>query len=182
MIRGFAYLVLGWLLIAVVGGLADVFSLTVMLPATSAVVITHIAFARTPALPIGLAVGIGLGYIEDLHQGAPVGTLTLAHGLAFLALRWFSRRFHIASWPVRAVASLAAVLLIDLLTFATLALLAEPLGVRREALWSALWSARWHLLATILVAPPVWSLLDRVLALLRLEETPPEHMAWSGKK
>jgi cell shape-determining protein MreD len=182
MIRAFAYVVLGWLLLAVVGGLAEVLELTVMLPATSAVVITHVAFARSPSLPVGLAVGIALGYLEDLHQGAPVGTLTLAYGIAFLALRWFSGRFHIGGLTMRAMASLGAVILIDLLTLAILAALAEPLGLRREALWSSVSAARWHALATLLVAPPVWALLDRAFAVMRLEEATPDHMVWSQRK
>ena len=182
MIRGFAYVVFGWLLLAVVGGLAEVFGITVMLPATSAVVITHVAFARGPTLPIGLAVGIALGYLEDLHQGAPVGTLTLAYGLAFLALRWFSGRFHVGGLPMRAVASLGAIVLVDLLTLGILVALAEPLGLRREALWSSLAAARWHALATLLVAPPVWALLDRAFTVLKLDEAPPDHMAWSQRK
>ena len=182
MIRGFAYVVLGWLLLAVVGGLAEVFGITVMLPATSAVVITHAAFARGLTLPVGLAVAIGLGYLEDLHQGAPVGTLTLAYGVAFLALRWFSGRFHIGGLGMRSVASLGAVILVDLLTLGILFTLAEPFGLRREALWSSMSDARWHALATLLVAPPVWALLDRAFAVMRLEETTPDHMAWSQRK
>jgi cell shape-determining protein MreD len=182
MIRGFAYVVLGWLLLAVVGGLAEVLDLTVMLPATSAVVITHAAFSRAPTLPVGLAVAIGLGYLEDLHQGAPVGTLTLAYALAFLALRWLSGRFHVAGLGMRAAASLGAIVLVDLLTLGILAALADPLGLRREALWSSLSAARWHALATLLVAPPVWALLDRAFAVMRLEESTPDHMAWSQRK
>jgi cell shape-determining protein MreD len=182
MIRGFAYVVLGWLLLAVVGGLAEVLELTVMLPATSAVVVTHVAFSRGPTLPVGLAVAIGLGYLEDLHQGAPVGTLTLAYGLAFLVLRWVSGRFHIGGMAMRAAASLGAVVLVDLLTLAILAALADPLGLRREALWSSLLAVRWHALATLLVAPPVWGLLDRAFAVMRLEESTPDHMAWSQRR
>ena len=168
MIAGFAYLILGWLFIATVGGLADVLSLTVMLPATSAVVITHAAFARRLSVPGGLALAIALGYLEDLHQGAPVGTLALSHGLAFLALRWASDRFHVGSWPVRALASMAAVVAIDLLTFLVLMVMADVLQFRRAALVVALSEARWHALATALVAVPVWNVLDRVLTLLRV--------------
>jgi hypothetical protein len=173
MIAGFAYLVVGWLFIAVVGGLADVLSLTVMLPATSAVVITHAAFSRRLSLPGGVALAIALGYLEDLHQGAPVGTLALSHGLSFLILRWASGRFHLGGWVLRSLASVAAIAVIDLLTFGTLLVMSDALSLRREALVTALSAARWHALATALVAAPVWSVLDRVLTLLRVADDPP---------
>lgn len=172
MLRGPAYLLIGWVLIAVVGGLADVLSLSVMLPATSAVILTHAAFARGASLPLGLAVAIALGYLEDLHQGAPVGTLTLAHALTFLCLRWASGRFHLVIWPLRALASLVAVVLVDLATAGILVAMSDVLDVRREALVSALVGMRWHALATFLVAPPVWLLVDRLFTRVGLEDGP----------
>ena len=180
MIRSSAYLIFGWVLIAIVGGLADVLSLSVMLPATSAVVVTHVAFSRGSSLPAGLAVSIALGYLEDLHQGAPVGTLALAHGIAFLALRWASGRLHLGGWVLRSAAAVVAVVLIDLLTFGTLMLLSEPLGIRREALLIALTDARWHALATLLVASPTWSALERVFSVLRITDDPPQTTSWGG--
>lgn len=181
MLRWFTYVVLGWLLIALVGGLADVMDLTIMLPATSAVVVTHVAFARGASLPFGLAVAIALGYLEDLHQGAPIGTLCLAHAFAFLLLRWASARLHLRGWILRAVASTFAVVLVDALTWLTLFALAEPFGLRREALVASVTDARWHALATLLVTPPVWGLIERVFALLRLEDRPPHQAYWTGK-
>lgn len=172
MIAGFAYLMVGWVLIAIVGGLADVLSLTVMLPATSAVVLTHAAFSRRLSLPGGVALAIALGYLEDLHQGAPVGVLALSHGLAFLVLRWSSGRLHLGGWVLRAMASVAAVAVIDLLTFGTLIVMSDALSFRREALVTALSAARWHALATALVAAPVWNVLQRVLRLLRVADEP----------
>ena len=172
MIAGFAYLVVGWLFIAIVGGMADVLSLTVMLPATSAVVITHAAFSRRLSVPGGVALAIALGYLEDLHQGAPVGTLALSHGLSFLILRWASGRFHLGGWVLRSLASMVAIAIIDLLTFGTLLVMSEALSFRREALVTALSAARWHALATALVATPVWNVLDRVLTLLRVADEP----------
>src|SRR5690606_5938154 len=64
MLRAFVYLVVGWVLIAVVGGMADVLSLTIMLPATSAVILTHAAFSVGTSVPLGLFVAIALGYLE----------------------------------------------------------------------------------------------------------------------
>lgn len=173
MLRAAAYLVLGWMLIAMIGGLADVLTLTVMLPATSAVVITHIAFARKTPVPAGLAVAVALGYLEDLHQGAPVGTLCLAHALAFLALHWSARRFHLGNWVVQAIVSVLGVLLVDLITLAVLMVLSEPFGVRTEALLIAVADVRWHALATLLAAPPLWWLIDHVFVLLRIDDPPP---------
>jgi cell shape-determining protein MreD len=181
MLRWFAYVLCGWLLIALVGGLADVMHLTIMLPATSAVVVTHVAFSRGTSVPFGLSVAVALGYLEDLHQGSPMGTLCLAHAFAFVLLRWASARLHLRGWILRAVASVFAVLLIDALTWAVLFALAEPFGLRREALASSITDARWHALATLLAAPPVWALIERVFALLRLEDKPPHQAYWSGK-
>ena len=181
MLRAFVYVVFGWILIAMVGGLADVFSLTIMLPATSIVIITYAAFSPHTSVHAGLAVAIGLGYLEDLHQGAPVGTLALAHGLAFLLMRWASGRFAITGWIMRAVAGLLAAVLLDAVTLTILLVLAAPLGVPREALWGATRVLHWHALATLLVAPPVWSGLDRLLQALRLDDRPPQQAYWTGK-
>ena len=181
MLRWLAYVISGWLLIALVGGLADVMHLTIMLPATSAIVVTHVAFARGTSVPFGLSVAIALGYLEDLHQGAPMGTLCLAHAFAFLLLRWASARLHLRGWILRGVASVFAVLLVDVLTWAVLFTLSEPLGLRREALVSSLSDSRWHALATMLAAPPVWAFVERVFTLLRLEDKPPHQAYWSGQ-
>lgn len=181
MLRAFLYLVIGWVLIAVVGGLADVLSLTIMLPATTAVIITHAAFSSGVTLHFGLAVAIALGYLEDLHQGAPIGTLSLAHGVGFLVLRWASGRFAITGFVMRAAAGLLSALLIDALTLVVLLVLADPLGVPREALLGATAVLHWHALATLLVAPPLWSGIDRLLTALRLDDRPPQQVYWTGK-
>lgn len=172
MLRATTYIVLGWVLIAVVGGLADVVGLTVMLPATSAILVTHAAFSRDASVPAGLAVAVALGYLEDVHQGAPVGTLCLAHVVAFLGLRWAAGRVHLRSWLLQALASVFGLVLVDFATIGTLVVLAEPLGVRREALLEAAGQMRWHALATLLAAPAVWLALDRLLVRLRLDERP----------
>lgn len=181
MLRGFVYLMLGWLLIAVVGGMADVLSLTIMLPATSIVILTHAAFSVGMPLHTGLAVAIALGYLEDLHQGAPMGTLALAHGLSFLVLRWASGRFAITGAVLRAAAGMVSALLLDGITLLILFTLAGPLELPREALWGAVGVLHWHALATLLVAPPLWSGLDRLLLALRLDDRPPQQAYWTGK-
>jgi cell shape-determining protein MreD len=180
-LRGFCYVVFGWFLIAVVGGLAEVFGITVMLPATSAVIVTHVAFSRTRSVPYGLTIAIALGYLEDLHQGAPVGTLTLAHALTLLVLHYASGRVAVRGVVMRAVASAAAVLLVDAFTFAILLTLAEPLAVGRTALVAAAATIHWHVLATLLVAPPVWAAFDRGFELLRLDDRPPQKVYWTGR-
>ncbi len=167
--RALAYLLLGWLLIAAVASLGHVFHLSVMLPSTTAVLLVHLAFSREGTLPAKLAIAALLGYLEDLHQGAPLGTLMLAHQLCFLALHWAAARLALHGWLSRAFAALAAVALIDLATWATLMVLAEPLRIPREALMGALWQSRWHLLATFLIAHPVWLTTEWLLRVLRIE-------------
>lgn len=169
--RTLAYLLLGWLLIAAVPALGYRFGVTVMLPATSAVLVTHLAFSREGPLPWGLAVALGLGYLEDLHQGAPMGTLSLAHGLAFLAMRLASARFALRglmSWTLASTLTIAA---IDLVTWGILMVLADRLDISRDGLVHGLWEARWHVLATALVAYPLWLGTDRLFAALRLDRS-----------
>lgn len=167
--RALAYIVLGWLLMAAVAGLGNVFELSVMLPSTTAVLLVHLAFSREGELPAKLAIVTALGYLEDLHQGAPLGILILAHQLSFLALHWAAGRLALRGWMSRAWAALAAVGIVDLATFATLMILADIKRIPRDALVGALWQSRWHLLATFLVAYPVWLLTERVFRRLRLD-------------
>lgn len=176
MLRAFTHLIVGWLLVALVGGLADVLGLSIMLPATSAVVVAHAAFARERELVWGLVVAVALGYVEDLHQGAPVGVLSLSFALAFLVLHWAAGRIAVRGWTMRALVSLMAVALIDILTITTLFVLADPLAIRTEALWPMLLGLRWHALATVLVAPPVWSLLQRTFTAFRLDAQRPSEL------
>jgi hypothetical protein len=167
--RTLAYLLLGWILIAAVPALGYRFEITVMLPATTAVLITHLAFSREGSLPWGLAVATALGYLEDMHQGAPIGTLTLAYALTFLGLRWASARIALQGLLTWTLASVAAVVAVDLVTWATLMILAERLGILRDGLNHGLWEARWHVLATALVAYPLWLGVDRLFRALRLD-------------
>ena len=180
MLRAFVYVVLGWILIAVVGGLAEVFDLTVMLPATSAVILAHVAFSRSMSVPLALSVAVALGYLEDLHQGAPIGTLTMAHALAYLGLRWTAARLALTNWALRALISLAAVVAVDLLTFGVLLAMADVFEMRREVLLGSLARIHWHGLATLLVAPPVWSLIERTMKTFRLDDRPPAQAYWTG--
>lgn len=172
MLRGFTYLIVGWLLIAVTGGFADVLGLSIVLPATSAVVIAHAAFTGERSLVVGLAVAVSLGYVEDLHQGAPVGTLSLAAAVTFLILHWAAGRFAVRGWPMRALVGVVAVILLDLVTMAVLFVMADKFGVRKPALVSMLIGMRWHAIATALVAPPVWALFDRAFVWFRLDTRP----------
>jgi hypothetical protein len=170
--RALAYIALGWLLIAAVAGLGHVFELSVMLPSTTAVLLVHLAFSREGELPAKLAIVTVLGYLEDLHQGAPLGILILAHQLSFLALHWAAGRLALHGWLSRAAAALVAVGFVDLSTFGTLMVLAEPMRIPRDALIESLWQSRWHLLATFLVAHPVWVLTEWLFRRLRLDPEP----------
>lgn len=173
MFRALAYLVIGWLFIAAVPGLARVLELTIMLPSTTAVVITHVAFSREEhGTPVGLALSIALGYLEDVHQGAPIGTLALAHGICFLVMRWFAARLALHGILTRSIAAMAAVIVIDLSTWAILFTLADSFGIERDALNHGLWQARWHALATFLCAHPVWLVVDAVLRVTRIDRRP----------
>lgn len=171
--RGLAYVLIGWLAMATVGSAGHILHVSVMLPSTSAVLLVHLAFAREGTLPAKLAIAAVLGYLEDLHQGAPLGTLMLAHQLCFLALHWAAGRLALHGWLSRAGASLVAVALIDVATWATLMVLAEPLRLPRDALTAALWQSRWHMLATFLVAHPIWLLTDSLMRALRIERPKP---------
>ncbi len=172
MLRAFTHLIVGWLLVATTGGLADVLGLTIVLPATSAVVLAHAAFTGERQLVPGLAVAVALGYVEDLHQGAPVGVLSLAFALTWLMLWWAAGRIAVRGWTMRALVSLMAVLLLDALTLGILFVLADALAVRGESLLAMLGGLRWHALATLLVAPPVWALLHRIFTVFRLDSGP----------
>jgi len=173
MLRPFTYVILGWLLIALCGGLADVLGLSIVLPSTSAVVVAHAAFTGDRKVVPGLAVAVGLGYLEDLHQGAPVGALSLSFGIAFLVLHWAAGRLAVRGWTTRALVGLFAVVLVDAAMLLLLFALADAFGVRTEALVNTLVGLRWHALATALVAPPVWALFDRFFAVFRLDDRPP---------
>ena len=181
MLRAVAYLLLGWVLLALVGALADVLDLTMMLPATSAILVAHVAFSRGASTGFGLALSIALGYLEDLHQGAPIGSMTLAHAAAYLVLRQTAVRFALGGWVMRAGMGAVAVALIDVALWAILMTLSESLSVRRDALMGALLDVRWHVLATVLATPPVWSLVDWLLRTLHLDDRSPQHNYWKGR-
>jgi cell shape-determining protein MreD len=161
--RPLIYIALGWLLLAAVGGLGHTLGLTIMLPATSAALVAHVVFGRDLSLPAGLFVAVALGYLEDLHQGTPVGLLSLAYGLACCALVWSSRRLAVEGPVARALAAGVTAALIDLITFALLFAVRRRLGVEGGALVAGLIQARWHALATVLAAPAVFHLADLAL-------------------
>lgn len=165
MVRALIYTLLGWVLLAGVAGLGHSFNLTVMLPATSAVLLAHLAFTRELSMPLGLAVAITLGYLEDQHQGTPVGALSLAYGITYLLTVWAGTRIAVEGAVVRALAAGVVALTVDLLTFGELFMLAERLGLDKRTLVHALPQLRWHALATILAAPAVWLLADLLLGL-----------------
>lgn len=161
--RQVIYILLGWLLLAAVGGLGHAFSLTVMLPATSAALVAHAVFTRELELPGATLVAVALGYLEDMHQGTPAGLLSLAHGVTCLALVWTSRRLAVEGAVARALAAGACALLVDLVTFGLLLAVRHQLGVNTGALVEGLWQVRWHALATVLAAPAVFLLVDLAL-------------------
>lgn len=172
--RPLTYIALGWLLLAAVGGLGHALGLTVMLPATSAALVAHLVFdprragsegEREFALPTALAVAVALGYLEDIHQGAPRGLLSLAHALTCLALVWSRRRLAVEGPLARALAAGAAAALVDLFTFALLFAVRRRLDLDAAALVDGLVLARWHVLATVLAAPAVFLLAELALGL-----------------
>jgi len=160
--RTLSYVCLGGLLAAAVSGIVPVSHITVMLPAPSAVLLAHLAFSREGDLHWGLVAAIALGYLEDLQQGAPVGTLSLAHGLTYLLLLWCAKRVALRGAPSILIAVALTTWVLDLLTWGILTTLADPLGYSREALVAALGDSGWHVLATVLVAPLVWWMADGV--------------------
>ena len=185
MLRAALYITVGWLLIAAVAGLGHSLGLTVMLPASSVVLLVHMAFSgdgggelegegepqpglHRPPLAADLAVAIALGYLEDIHQSQLAGTLSLAHGLTFLVLRWASYRIAITRVGARAVVTLAAALLVDLITVGLLTLTAPRVGLQRASLLaSAGGNLHWHALATALAMPAIWALVGACFRLAR---------------
>lgn len=167
MLRAALVIGLGWVLMAAVAGLGHAFSLTVMLPSTTTILVCHLAFDRDRSLPAGLAIAIVLGYLEDLHQGLPTGCLSLAFGVTYLALSWLSLRVQAEGAIVRAVAAGLACLAVDLLTWAILGGMADILDLSRPALRVGLGALHWHALATMLAAPAVWGMIAGLEALIR---------------
>lgn len=163
MIRVAGTILLGWLLMAAVAGLGHSVGLTVMLPATSAVLLARTAFAREVSVAAGMFIAVALGYLEDVHQGTPIGVLCLAYALAYLLMMWAATRLAVEGPIVRAFAAGLLAVVIDLLTFAVLMAFAEPFGVAPRTLLNALPAVRWHALATFLAAPAVWWLADVVM-------------------
>ena len=171
--RGLLYVAVGWLLTAAVAGLGKTLGITVMLPATSAALLIHMVFRAGPEghpleaapLPADLAAALALGYLEDLHQGLPTGTLTLAYGLTLLAMRWADGRLSIRGPIGRAAMALVACALIDLITWAVLLSLSGPLGLPPGVLDAGLATTHWHALATMLATPAIWAIIDGALRL-----------------
>jgi hypothetical protein len=164
--RFLAYVFSGWLLMATVSGLAPVLHLSIVLPATSAILLAHLAFSESGQLHWGLAIAVTLGYLEDLHQGAPIGVLCMAHALGWLAIYLAARRFTLVGPASRVVAATTMAAGIDLLTWILLRMLAGPLGFAPEALDAAWGHVGWHLVGTALFVPAVWILADRFTAKL----------------
>lgn len=165
-LRLLAYVFLGWLLTAAVAGLGPVLHLSVMLPATSAILLTHLAFSRWGQLHWGLGMAVVMGYLEDLHQGAPIGLLATIYAFGWLGLYRAARRFTLVGPLSRVFAAVAVAAGLDLMTWTMLTILAEPLGFTRGALNAALGGVGWHLLGTALFVPAVWWTADRVIGLL----------------
>ncbi len=161
--RPLIYIVLGWLLLALVGAVGHVAGLTIMLPATSAALVAHAVFSRELSLPSAVLVAVSLGYLEDMHQGTPAGLLSLVHGLACLLLFGASQRFAVEGAVARALAAGVAAVLVDLLTFGLLFALRRRLGLELDPLLAGLLLARWHALATVLAAPAVFLLVELAL-------------------
>ena len=181
-------MVIGWVFLAAVPSLGQVLQLTLALPSTTAVLLVHLAFAREQVsgsdrereddgLPFGLAVAVVLGYLEDQHNGAPTGTLCLAHALTYTGLHWASRRLALPQVWHRAAAGAVALVAVDLVTFGAMMVLAPALDLRRESLWDSLRFTPWRALNTALLVQPVWLLLDWLFPLLRLAPPPPDEQA-----
>jgi cell shape-determining protein MreD len=187
-LRAALYIATGWCLIALVAGLGQSLGLTVMLPATSLVVLMHMSFSGAdhgelsehgrghpslyrPALAGDLAIALALGYLEDIHQGLLVGTLCLTHGLALLGLRWASYRLTVIGLWSRALVTLLLALFVDLMTAGILLAIGPAIGLPHTAVLQDLAAVPWHALATMLAAPAIWIVLDAVFRLVtRLQE------------
>ncbi len=161
--RLLTYVFWGWLCMAMVAGLAPILHLSVLLPATTVVLLVHLAFSRWRHLHWGLGVAICLGYLEDLHQGAPIGVLSTVYAFGWLALYRAAGRFTVVGPGSTLLAVGIACLGFDLATWALLSVLADRLGFGHAALNAALGDIGWHLLGTLLFAPAVWWVADKLI-------------------
>ena len=169
MFRLLVYIGFGWLLAAAVPSLAAVLQLTVMLPSTTAIVLVYLAFAGPrEGIGTGVAIALALGYLEDLHQGAPTGTLTLAHALMFIVLYRVALRIALPGPVSRIVGTAAAVVALDVATWAILTVLADAYDLHHGALNLALADVGWHAIATGLATYPVWFMLDLAMSVFRV--------------
>lgn len=164
--RLLVYVFTGWFAMAAVAGLAPVLQLSVMLPATSSILLVHLAFSRWSHLHWGLALAVALGYLEDLHQGAPMGVLSTAHAVGWLLLYRASKRFTLVGPLSRVAAATIFTALVDMLTWLLLILLAPALGFGRGALNAAWAQELWHLVATACFVPALWLIADKCINLL----------------
>ncbi len=160
MLRGFFYLFLGWVIILVVGGLAAALGLTIMLPVPAAIVLTHLLTEDRAAPPVGLFVAMSLGYVVDVHQGAPVGASSLAYGIVFLLARPAIMRLSLRGWFARGLVCACLAVALDLGLWVVLALLSEWLQILPGALDDGFSMFPWRALATALLVPPLWVILD----------------------
>jgi cell shape-determining protein MreD len=181
MFRLLGYAATAWLLLALVGGLADTLDLSVALPAPGAVLVAHAAFAATGGLASGLGVAAVVGYLEDVHQGAPAGVGVTAHMVAFFVLTALARRVATTRRLARLAVVAICVAVVDLVSVGLLAAFADPFEVHRPALLEGVRSLRWHALVTVLAAEPVWALADRVMRWLRVGAPREERVMTVGR-
>ena len=168
-IEGLIYVVWGWILLAAVPALGYALHWTVMLPSTTAILMCHVAFVRTGSLTRGMLLALILGYLEDVHQGAPTGLLMFCHGVAFAGIYWVSARVSVHGLGGQILVSTLCVIVIDVTTWALLLGVADPLGLRIDAIHRSLWEARWHIVATALMAQPLWLVTNRMFSMVRID-------------
>jgi cell shape-determining protein MreD len=163
------YVLAGWIASAAVASLAHEAHFSLVLPQTSAILVVHSVFAF-PHLTSRqhLAVAIALGYLDDLHHQAIIGSSTLAHVFAYALVAWIAPRISTQGQLVRmGVAGLASATIVLVIGCVSL-LMAPRLGFSKETLLAAWPQGLWQVLATVLVTSPLWLVMDWLLRLVRI--------------
>ena len=160
------YILTSWILSAIVAGFGQGFHLTIMLPLTSAICLTHYVFQHRRSRIGFMAFALILGYLEDIQQVMPVGTLTLVYLAAAILLMGLQRRFSLEGAWRSMITLFLLVVFIDTCTWLILFALSEQFSFNVGALRQTLTTVHWHALATMLATPVIWFVLDRIFVWL----------------
>lgn len=141
--------------LALAGGLADAFGLTVFAPEVPAILTAQLAWSGV-TMPLGVGLAVLAGYVQDLDAGGVTGLGALAYGVGFVVLARLARRFAVPGAVGRLVVCAAFVAFVDLVVL--VGMVAALPSVPGRRIWDPhAWDAvAWHVAATALAGPAVW--------------------------